>query len=228
MNSINKRSLVFSQGKYFAAGKFDPCREVKDLRRGDRKDQIVAAAKELFHTKGYHATSVRDIADALGILSGSLYAHISSKEDLLYAIADEAADQFVAEVTPLLTASGSAAERLQLAMRKHMQVIADHLSTASVFFHEWRSLEPDRREAINEKRQRVEAVFRQLVDEGIASGEFGQVDPKFAALLVLSALNWSYQWYSPDGPLGPEEIADKYAELVLTGLRHAGRGNSTQ
>lgn len=206
--------------------KLDPCQEVNDLRRGDRKDQIVAVAKDLFHAKGYHATSVRDIADALGILSGSLYAHISSKEDLLHAIADEAADQFIAEVTPLLDAAGTAAERLQMAMRKHMQVIAENLSTASVFFHEWRSLDPDRREAIKKKRQQVEAVFRQLIEEGIASGEFGGVDPKFATLLVLSALNWTYQWYSPDGPLGPEEIADKYSELVLAGLRHTGRGNS--
>lgn len=221
---IKQALACFPRGDYFAAEDPDPCREVKVLRRGDRKDQIVAAAKDLFHTKGYHATSVRDIADALGILSGSLYAHISSKEDLLHAIADEAADQFVAEVTPLLEAPGSAAERLRLAMRKHMQIIAEHLSTASVFFHEWRSLDPDRREAIKVKRQQVEAVFRQLVEEGIASGEFGHVDPKFAALLVLSALNWSYQWYSPDGPLGPDEIADKYAELVLAGLRHAGRG----
>lgn len=168
---------------------------------------------------------MRDIADALGILSGSLYAHISSKEDLLFAIADEAAAQFVAELTPLLDAPGTAAERLRLAMRKHLRVIADHLSTASVFFHEWRSLDTDRREQIKEKRKQVEAVFRQLIEEGIASGEFGPIDAKFAALLVLSTLNWSYQWYSPDGPLGPEEIADKYSELILAGLRHAGRGD---
>lgn len=199
---------------------------VTDLRRGDRKDQIVAAAKELFHTKGYHATSVRDIADSLGILSGSLYAHINSKEDLLYAIADEAADQFVEQLTPVLNAPGTATDRLRLAMRNHMQIIAEHLSTASVFFHEWRSLDPERRESIKEKREHVERVFRQLVEEGVASGEFGAVNPKFAALLVLSALNWAYQWYSPDGALGPDDIADTYAELVLTGLRHAGRGNT--
>jgi len=189
----------------------------------NRRSDIVAAAMALFSEKGYHSTSMRDIADRLGLQAGSLYVHIRSKEDVLFEIVDEAADRFAAA---LEQARAEAAARrggpeaaLRLAVRNHLQVVADHLDTATVFFHEWKFLDPDRRARILAKRDAYEAAFRDLVAGGIEAGAFRPVDPRLAALAVLSLCNWFYQWYSPAGRLSAGEVADRFVDLLLDGLR---------
>ena len=184
-----------------------------------RREEILAVAGELFRQKGYHATSMQDIADRLQLQRGSLYAHIDSKEELLFEIVDRAAERFLAGIEQAWRAGGSATERLRLALQAHMTVIAEHRDTATVFFHEWRFLRDDLRRQIQAKRDRYEARWRELIADGIARGEFRPVDPRFAALLALSAVNWSYHWYSPAGPLSPAAVADRFAELILDGLR---------
>lgn len=177
------------------------------------------AAAALFARKGYHGTTVRDIADESGMLSGSLYAHINSKEDLLFEIVDRVADQFLTAVEPIVNSEGRADARLEAAMAAHTRVVAGSIQTATIFLHEWHALDPERRGLIQAKRNRYEALLAEIIDQGVRSGEFRPVDAKFARLLVLSAVNWLYEWYKPDGPLGPDEVAHKFAELILRGLR---------
>ncbi len=192
-------------------------------RRG-RKEEVLEAAVALFSRKGYHATTVRDIADEAGMLSGSLYAHISSKEDLLYAIVMRAADSFMAALEPIVTGEGDAATKLRMAMRAHLRVVAGSLEAATVFMHEWKALSEERRQKVAERRNAYEQLLAAIIQQGIDSGEFRPVDAKFARLLVLSAVNWLYEWYDPAGPLGPDEVADKFADLILQGFRQEGGG----
>lgn len=193
------------------------------MPRPGRKEQILAAAAALFSDKGYHATTIRDIAQESGMLSGSLYAHISSKEDLLYEIIARAAEQFIGSVEPLVAGPESAEAKLRQALRSHVRVVAHSMDGARVFLHEWKALDPARREEIRRKRDQYEALWDRILQEGMASGEFRPVDLKFARLLVLSAANWVYHWYDPGGPLGPDEVADRFSELILHGLRHPDR-----
>src|SRR5690606_38672840 len=108
-------------------------------------EAILKAAVELFSEKGYHATSMRDIAQRLGMQAGSLYAHIKSKDDLLFTILERAADQFMNAVRQALRSAEAqrlgAADRLRLAMRAHFAVMADNLATATVFFHELKAVD---------------------------------------------------------------------------------------
>lgn len=186
---------------------------------GGRRDQILRAAGRLFSQRGYHGTSMRDLAAALGLTQGSLYNHWASKEELLFAIIDRISDEFLQTLEPIARGGLSPTEKLRAAARAHVRIIVENLDTATVFLHEWKFLGAEYKERIREKRDRYERLFRRILEEGVERGEFRPVDVKLASLLYLSALNWIYQWYSPRGEWTAEEIADRYFELWLRGLR---------
>jgi TetR/AcrR family transcriptional regulator, cholesterol catabolism regulator len=182
-----------------------------------RKDQILEKAAELFSQRGYHATTMRDLGEVTGLLPGSLYAHFSGKEEILYQIVIEAARQFLGGMEALRAQPAPPEEKLRAAMRAHIEVVARDLEGARVFLHEWRALRGGRRSEIRKLRRRYEELWDEIIRE------VAPADPKLARLLVLSAANWTYVWYRPDGPLGPEEIADRYSKLLLTGLSGNGK-----
>ena len=183
-----------------------------------RKDQILAAAERLFREKGYLAASVRDIGNAVGVRGASLYHHIEGKEALLWTIATRAADEFFAALQPVIAADEATPLKLRRAIIAHVGVITRNLDAAGVYFSEWRHLEPAKREAFARLRDEYEALFRALLGQGIREGLFAPVDERFAARLVLSALNWTHQWYRPDGPMTPEEVGSTLADMLLNGL----------
>jgi AcrR family transcriptional regulator len=178
-----------------------------------RREQILEAAAGLFSERGYHATSMRDIGEATGMLAGSLYAHIASKEELLYQIVLQAANQFLGGLEALQADTVNPQERLRLAMRSHVGVVAESREQAHVFHHEWNALTGRRRAEVRRLRDRYERLWDRIVRELP-----GVTDPKFARLLVLSAANWTYTWYRPEGPLSPEEVADRFTDILLRGL----------
>lgn len=184
----------------------------------DRKEQIYSTARSMFSERGYHATTVRDIARELNMQGGSLYAHIESKEDVLWEIVNRAADQFLGAVEPIVASDRSPGDKLRDMVRAHISVVAANLEDATVFLHEWKFLGEERRAAVADRRDRYEHMYRQVIEEGIQAGTFAECNPKMAALLVLSAVNWLPQWYKPSGPLSPVEVADKFSELILGGI----------
>ena len=183
-----------------------------------RKDQILATAEKLFRERGYLATSVRDIGKAVGVQGASLYHHIGGKEELLWTIASRAADEFFAALQPVIALDAPAPLRLRKAIIARVGVITRHLDGSAVYFNEWRHLKPRQRNQFAKRRDEYEGLFRALLDEGIRAGIFAPVDERFAARLVLSALNWTHQWYRPDGPMTPEEIGATLADMLLNGL----------
>lgn len=183
-----------------------------------RKEEILKIACQLFSRKGYHGTTIRDISDACGILAGSLYAHINSKEDLLYEITERGARAFLESLKPIVNMDGPAREKLRYAMRAHIQVIEKNLEAATVFFHEWKALTEDRRELIQQQRDQYESMWKQILTEGIKNNEFALSDEKFARLLLLSVGNWVYHWYQPNQGLTADEIADRFVEMILQGF----------
>lgn len=189
------------------------------MSRPGRKEEVLAAAIDLFSRKGYHATTVREIADAVGILSGSLYAHVASKEELLYEAVVEASARFHDAIAPIARRQGPAGERLREAMAAHIRVVAESPAAATVFLHEWRALSPQRKAAAVAHRRAYEELLAHIIQQGVDAGEFGRFDARFIRLLVLSAVNWVYQWYSPDGPLSPEEVADRFYAIISEGLK---------
>jgi AcrR family transcriptional regulator len=187
-----------------------------------RRQQIEDAASRLFRERGYAATSVRDIAQALNLQGGSLYAHVASKEDVLWSIVARAADRFRDEVGPAATRRAPAGDRLRDMIRRHVAVVTSAQRDAAVFLHEWRFLSPERREAIAARRDAYESLFREVIDEGVSAGEFVAIDPRLTAMAILSALNGMATWYRPDGPLSAQRIADQHADLFVRALAAPG------
>ena len=186
----------------------------------DRKQQIYSTARSMFSERGYPATTVRDIARELNMQAGSLYAHIGSKEDMLWEIVERAALQFIGAVAPIAGSQRQPADKLREMVRAHVRVVADNLDDATIFLHEWKFLGEERRAWVNERRNLYEGFYRRVIDEGIRSRDFAaHTDAKMASLLVLSSMNWMPQWYNPAGPLSPEEIADSFTQTILKGIQ---------
>ena len=186
-----------------------------------RRQAIEDVASALFHERGYAATSVRDIARALDIRGASLYAHVASKEDVLWAIVERAAETFeqTADESLTATAGAGAGARLDALIRGHVRVITADPQLASVFVNEWRHLSAQRRQLILLRRDAYQERFHDLIDTGIQSGEFAPTDPALAATFILTALNGVATWYSPLGRLDVNSIADHYATLALASLK---------
>jgi AcrR family transcriptional regulator len=184
-----------------------------------RRREIEDAASSLFHQHGYSGTSVRDIARALDIQGASLYAHVTSKQDVLWSIVERTATRFETAADAALAGAddpvAGPGSRLAALVRAHVGVITDDVQRASVFVHEWRSLAAERRAAIGLRRDAYEGRFRAVIRDGIAAGTFAPVDPVVAAAFILTALNGLVAWYRPDGRLEPSALADQMADLAL-------------
>jgi TetR/AcrR family transcriptional regulator, cholesterol catabolism regulator len=185
-----------------------------------RRAELVAAAARLFSERGYHGTSMKHLADSLGVLKGSLYAHIGKKEELLFDVVAEGAERFLARGNEAVAMGGTASARLEAFLVGHIETAIEHLDAATVFLNEWRYLSDDLRADVQIKRDAYEGLLREIVTEGIASGEFrADADVAMTARLVLSAGNWVYAWYRPDGSLSSTEIGHRYTELIVRGLQ---------
>src|SRR5437870_13556297 len=153
----------------------------------------------------------------MGVQKGSLYAHISSKQDLRYETMAEGARAFHGGLDAIPD-EAPVTEKIRLALRSHLQVVADQLDVATVFVQEWRYLEGDRREETVGERRRYEERIRALFREGRDLGELRtDLDDATAALLVLSAVNWAYTWLQPGRDT--DELADGFYALLVEGMR---------
>jgi len=182
-----------------------------------RRSELTRTAARLFAEKGYHGTSIGDLAEAMGVQKGSLYAHIDSKQDLLYEATREGAQAFHAALDAV-PEGAPVTERIRLALRAHLRVVAEQLDVATVFTREWRYLEGERAlEFVTERRryeERIRALFREGRDTGALRTD---LDDGAAALLVLSAANWAYTWLPPRADT--DALADRFFALLLDGVR---------
>jgi AcrR family transcriptional regulator len=182
-----------------------------------RKSELTRQAARLFAEKGYHGTSIGDLAEAMGVQKGSLYAHIESKADLLWEVARDGAVAFHAAIDAVPD-DLPPVEKIRLALRGHLRVVAEQLDVATVFIREWRYLEGDRREQFVAERRRYEERFRTLFREGRELGDLRtDLDDGTATLLALSAANWAYTWLHSG--VDTDELADRYFALLLDGMR---------
>lgn len=183
-----------------------------------RKEQIREIAQTMFREKGYAATSMRDLATAVGIEAASLYNHIKSKEELLKEICYDCAEEFFTAINTALATPLSADRQLALAINEHIKVVTSNLDGSAVFLHEWRFLTEPYLTEFKNKRKQYRLQFQYIIEQGIAQGVFKPVDAKLYSLSILSALNWIYDWYKPDGELKPDTLAAQFSYLILEGL----------
>ena len=185
----------------------------------DRKKEILTSSQNVLKEKGYAATSVRDIAKALEIEPASLYSHFESKEDILRITCFEMAEKFELAVKEVNDIYFNAEENLRMAIKFHVEILTKNLDAAIIFIRDWRNLSSDSLTQFIAKRNTYEEGFREIVQTGIDEGVFNETDKKFAALTILSSVNWIVEWYQPNGNLTAEQIAEKLSDFILTGLK---------
>jgi TetR/AcrR family transcriptional regulator, cholesterol catabolism regulator len=182
-----------------------------------RRSELTREAARLFAEKGYHGTSIGDLADALGVQKASLYHHIESKADLLWDVARDGAAAFHAALDEI-PETLRPVEKIHAAMRAHLRVVSQQLDIATVFVREWRYLQGERRDEFVAERRRYEERVRALFRDGVEESELRtDLDAAVAALLFLSAANWAYTWLQPGRDT--DALADRFFALLLDGMR---------
>lgn len=195
--------------------------------RRNRDEEILAAAIRVFSEKGYAAASLQDVADAVGLLKGSLYHYISSKESLLYRIFQESHEEASALMAEVDGQGLPPEAKLREFVRRLTLFYEQNRERASLYFGEWRHLTGDDRDTVMKQRREFELYVRSIIAEAY---ERGLTDPgldvNLATRYILTAVNGVILWYRPEGPVPGHDIADQIAELacasVLRRKRPAG------
>jgi len=183
------------------------------------RDDILEAAALVFRQKGFHGASMADIAEAVNLQKASLYHHVASKQELLVELLDRALFLLTEGMNSVMTQHVPTDEKLRLAMRSYLQVMTSNLDVTAVLLMEHRSLTPELHARHIPLRDSLEQMWRDLIQEGVASGVFVCADIPMAVRGLLGVLNWTITWYRPDGSLHPEQIADQFAGMFLRGIQ---------
>lgn len=182
------------------------------------RENILKAAALIFEEKGYHAASMQDIAEAVDLKKGSLYHHVSSKQEILLALLDEALVLILERLQTVFTRTHSPSEKLRQALRAYLSFLTENRSLSSVLLLEYRSLEPEFKDLHIPRRDQVEQILRKIIEAGVSQGDFLAPNPGLTVKALLGVLNWTITWYREDGPLTAEQIADQFTDLFIQGL----------
>ncbi len=189
---------------------------VSDKRRR-RRAEILQAALRAFRERGYHATTLDDIAVRLGLRKTALYHYFPDKEAILYACHLESLSQLEHLAAEARARFARPAEQLAFVIREHVRVMTDTLQGSPLAF-EVTALSPEHQREIIRGRDAYERVLRDIILQGARAGEFRSTDAKLSAFAILGAINWIARWYQPGGPLEGGELGERFAEQLLGGL----------
>lgn len=190
-------------------------------RRGD----IVRAAGRLFHDKGYSATTIRDIAGAVGMQSGSPFYHFKTKHDMLRAVVLEGLDAISAAVAKAASSGKSPQARFEAMLRAHLGQLlgSEGRDFAATLLHESRHLDTAELAELVTLKDRYEAMWQEMLKDLKRAGLIADDSP-VARLFLMGALNWTVQWYRPEGSKSIDQLARQLAAFVIGGKsRHASR-----
>lgn len=181
--------------------------------------EIVEKATELFARDGFGATSLDDIADALGVSQAALYYHVKNKEEILRHIYLSVLNASEEPLSRITTSDQPPREKLRRAIEHQVMIAADRSPAMTVFYREWSHLTGPFAHEIKKRQKSYERYFEQIIREGQAAGQFApNCDPKIATFGLLGMCNWLSHWYHEGGRLTPQQIADTFEYLIGSGL----------
>ncbi|PSR33138.1 MAG: TetR family transcriptional regulator [Sulfobacillus benefaciens] len=183
------------------------------------KDAIVRAAMQLFDARGFRETSIQDICDAVGVTKGAFYYYFTSKEELLMEIHQEYIDDLLKSQEEILNGDSSASDKVLLIMELLMNSIQNNRSAAKIFFAELRQLGGDRLHSIIAKRRQFRKNLESVVCSGMDGREFRtDLDCGAITMAILGIVNWSYQWFQPDGRFPSYELTRQFHRIIVSGI----------
>jgi len=187
----------------------------REVHRPETQELIYQAAVRLFRERGYHATSVRDIAAAVGIQPATIYHYFGGKEALLFTIMERVLIHLLEAQQAAVESSNNPAEQLAEMVRVHVRIHCARPLEAFIGDYELRALSSDLYAQILAYRDQYQATFRRVVEEGVRRGIFAVPDVRVTTNILLVMATSSVSWFKPDGRLPLEEIADIHARLAL-------------
>ena len=182
------------------------------------RSEILSAAAQIISQKGYHATSMSDIASAVNLQKASLYHHVNSKQEILLSLLDEALDLVCNRINEVVLEPIPVPQKLRLAIKTYLRTLTEKHDLAAVLLLEHRSLNEEFRIQHFPRRDRFELLWRDLLRCGTEEDIFDIEDIHIAARALLGLMNWVFTWYREDGELSIDEISDQYADLFLNGI----------
>lgn len=181
------------------------------------RERILRVSTELFATKGFHGTGVAEIGELANIKRAALYYHIGSKDELLYDVVRAHVEQSLAGEEAIAASDVDYVEKLRRLARHHVRTIVENRQAVAIILRDVGALSPERRAQVRLMQGRVEAIWQSVIREGVEAGTFRSADP-IVVRGVLSMLNMAFSWYKAEGPLSPEDVADRFSELLLNGM----------
>ena len=185
----------------------------------DTFEAAYRAAVGLIYDRGYHATSMRDIASSVGIRISSLYHHYTNKQDLLLSIMERTMTDLIEIVERAVSEADGPEEKLQAAIRAHVMFHALRSKEAGVTDTEFRAVEDEHRPKVKKLRSAYEDIFIGILEEGQRTGDFSKLDSRVRAYGILAMCNGVATWFREGGSLKLDQIAGIYAEQTLKGVR---------
>lgn len=187
--------------------------------REERWAQLIEVATQVFYEKGYDGASLQEIADRLGMLKGSLYYYIESKEDLLFEVVATVHREGLSNIRARAGIPGDPLSRLENVIVGHVEHTCRNLVPTAVFLHELAALPEERRREVLGSDHAYQTVFRDLITEGQREGVVrDDLEPRLAALAVLGSTNWVYRWFRPGGEFSPEQIGSQLADMNVRAI----------
>lgn len=183
-----------------------------------RKREILRAASEVFRRKGLHAAGMREIAAEAGMHAGNLYYYFANKQEILAFCQQDSLAQLTAMARRVLDEETAPERRLARLVAEHVRILNEAIP-GSLAHLEVEALEEPWRWRIQKQRDAYEAIFRDVVRQGMENGTFRGGDPKLAALALLGAVNWTVKWFQGDGEMPADAIGREFAGYLVDGLR---------
>ncbi|SEJ93133.1 transcriptional regulator, TetR family [Sphingobium sp. AP50] len=192
-------------------------REEREREREEKREAVLLAAVRMFNARGYHATSLDDVAASLGISKPTIYHYLGNKEQVLVECVNRGLAMLRTAADEAAGASGTGFDRLRAFLCRYAQINMDDFGRCVILTSD-EVLSMDSATRFRARKREIDAVVRAQIAEGIADGSIAPVDVRFASFALAGALNWPARWHDPDGALTPEQVAGKLVDVVMNGM----------
>ncbi len=182
--------------------------------------QILRSAAAAFGRLGYHGATVEQIAAALHMKKGNLYYYFRNKEDILFACHQYSLDRLHELLEETERSGLGPQDKLRRLIVSFVHTILDELHGTALFL-DLEALSPAHLKTVIRRRDRFDRGIRRVLEEGMAGGVFARSDPKLLTFAILGAVNWIPRWFDPKGSASSQEIADRFADYLIAGLRRS-------
>ncbi len=188
-------------------------------KKASKKEFILKKAAQMFREKGFAATSMRDLAETVGIEAASLYNHISSKNEMLESICFDVANRFNLHMDELELNNQKIIKKIEIVLRFHIRQMIDHFEEVTVADREWKHLAEPYLSNFHNQRRTYRKRFAAIIETGIVRNEIKKIDAPTAVLILLHSVNGIESWHRSEAKINAQALEDNIVAIMIDGIR---------